>query len=235
MNVFEVIQKSWLLYKASFRQVYPIAFIMALISQLALWAVDSNNISQNGSFSVQSWPILITALIGSWLVTLMGNAIIQISQNTKLYQYSLNIFQAMNYTIKRLPSLILAATLFSIMVAGGLLLFVVPGVIAMTLFALYSPAVLFLQKHGIAALQASVKLIFPQLFAAFTLLAFNLALMLLPQLLVNQLNLNLSSDFGVEEAIGVLATSIIIPFTNSLILVLFYKLNALQNNPTQPS
>ncbi|MDF2691391.1 MAG: hypothetical protein K0S29_1246 [Gammaproteobacteria bacterium] len=233
MNVFEIIQKSWLLYKASFRQIFPLAFIMALVSQLALWAANIN-INQTGdNFNVQSWPILIGAIVGMWLVTLMGNAMIQICQNAKLYQYSVNFLQAGTYTLQRLPSLILAASLFSIMVSAGLFLYVIPGVILMTLLALYSPIILFLQKQGISALQYSFQLVRQQFFASFTVLALNLALLLLPQLFSSMLNYNFNDDFGVEEALGVLATSLLIPFSNALILVLFYKLNALYKNKSK--
>ncbi|MDO8953930.1 MAG: hypothetical protein Q7V63_03680 [Gammaproteobacteria bacterium] len=230
MNIFETIKKSALLYKVSFQQIYPLAFAMALISQLALWAVNGTMIQSGDNISVQSWPTLVAALIGMWLITLIGNAIIQVCQNAYLYSYKLTIPQAATYTLKCLPALILAATMFSIMVSAGLFLYIVPGVLLMTVFALYSPAVLFMKKHGVGALQLSFKLVAPQFFAAFTILALNLALLLLPQLLASQLNVSLSTNFGVEEALGVLATSILIPFSNALILVLFYKLNAMQKN-----
>jgi hypothetical protein len=175
------------------------------------------------------------ALIGMWFLTLIGNAIIQISQNSILYQHSSRFLQALNYIIKRLPALIIAELLLSIMVSGGLLLFIVPGLILMTLFSLFSPIILFLQKSGLSALQTSAKLVAPQFFATFTILALDLALMLLPQLLISLLNLDINSDFGIEEAIGVIASSVLIPFSNALVLVLFYKLNALQSNSNKPA
>ncbi|MDF2941037.1 MAG: hypothetical protein K0R66_1679 [Gammaproteobacteria bacterium] len=227
MNVFEIIQKSYLLYKVSFRQIYPVAFLMALTSQLALWAANLNIVQNGDNLSVQSWPILTAAFLGIWLITLIGNAVIQICQNAKLYQYSVNLFQAANYSFQRLSSLVLAAAIFSVLLSAGLFLYIVPGLIVMTFFALYSPAVLFLQKQGVPALQYSFQLIRQQFFSSFTILALNIALLLIPQLLSSTLDSSFNSDFGLEEAVAVLATSILIPFTNALILVLFYKLNAL--------
>ncbi|MDF2529604.1 MAG: hypothetical protein K0Q57_484 [Gammaproteobacteria bacterium] len=235
MNVFEIIQKSWMLYKASFRKIYPLAFAIALINQLVLWFANLNIIQTGDSFSVQSWPIVATSLIGIWLVTLLGNAIIQICQNATLYQYSISFIQAGSYTFQRLSSLLLAASIFSLLVSAGLFLYIIPGIIVMTLLSLYSPIVLFLQKHGMSALQYSFILVRQQFFACFTVISLNLALLLLPQLLASLLNYNFSNDFGVEEAFGVLVTSLLMPFSNALILVLFYKLNAMFKNNTTAS
>ena len=98
--------------------------------------------------------------------------------------------KSLSYVTRLLPSLVLNYIIFIILVGIGLMVYVIPGLILLTFFALYEQIILFEQERGVASLGKSFSMAKQAFFAIFTIVVFCLVVRYVPIYLLQTIETN---------------------------------------------
>ncbi len=226
-RVLETLNTAAYLYKKSFRQVFLLAFITALLNQLLslyflnTFIFDSEHINLNSptGFGLSLFLMLF--------VILFGNSLILVRQNALLKQETISVSTAFNRVLQRFPGIFASGIIFALFSIVGIALYVLPGLVFMTFFYVYLPSLLFAHKKAFESWMFSYRLIKPHFLATLGIVLINLILLWIPPELTEVLSMYFNNDgsvYGIEVTIIVFAIALILPMTNAITLSWFYKL-----------
>ena len=229
--LLETLSRSAHLYRVCFRRVFVIAFATALLNQLlSLYFINT--------FSFGGQDISVIAPFGFGVslffmlfVMLFGNSLMLVKQNSYLRQESLSFKETFQRVLLRFPGILISGIIFAFVGLVGIALYVLPGLIFMTLFCVYLPALLFAHKKAFESWKFSFKLVKPHFFSSMGIVLLNLILLWIPPELMGVLSSMISADgslYGVEITLIVIVIAFILPLTNALMLTWFYKLQELR-------
>jgi hypothetical protein len=141
LSAGSVIGQAWELYKAHWRHLIPIAFVVyVLISLFALLLVVL--LGWFGAF--------VGALIALAGVFWIQGALVIAIDDVRDGRVDLSIRETLNRVLPRVNTLTLAGLLAAVGITIGFLLLIVPGLILITLWLLIVPAIM-LEKCGVFA------------------------------------------------------------------------------------
>jgi hypothetical protein len=134
-----VLRQAWEMYKAHWRHLIPIAFVVyLLISLFALLLVV-----------LLGWfGALVGALIGLAGVFWLQGALVIAIDDVRDGRADLSVRETLNRVLPRLNTLTLAGFLAALGITIGFLLLIVPGLILITLWLLIVPAIM-LENRGV--------------------------------------------------------------------------------------
>lgn len=228
-----VLQRGWLLYRASIRSCFWLAFVYALASQLMSVCSQHWIVISDERIAIQNvFALFLTLLVGIMVMTLVA-AVIMVRQNTTLFHSKLP--QPGRYVLKKLPILLVASVIFNFAVSAGLLLYVIPGIVAMLLLYFYMPAILFENKGVFNAFYYSFQLVRQSFFNVLGIVLLNFLILRMPVFLIHVIfnytvpDHTLSGAFGLEEVLIILVQAVVLPLTIALTLTAFYYLRELSH------
>jgi hypothetical protein len=226
-RVLETLNQAAHLYRATFRQVFVIAFITALLNQLLSLYFLNTFILQNENINLNSpWGFGLSLFLMLFVI-LFGNSLILVRQNAHLKQEPLEIKGVFQRVLQRFPGILVSGIIFAFLSLLGLALYIIPGLIFMTLFCVYLPSLLFAHKKAFESWIFSFRLIKPHFLGSFGIVLINLILLWIPPELTELLGFYFNSDgslYGLEVTVIVFVIALILPMANAITLAWFYKL-----------
>ena len=139
MQAGSIIGQAWQLYKAHWRHLIPIAFVVfVLISLLELLLV-----------AVLGWVgVAAAGLVAIAGIFWLQGALVVAADDIRDGQADLNVSATLGRVRPRLNTLTLAGLLAAAGISIGLILLIVPGLILLTIWLLIVPAIM-LEGHGV--------------------------------------------------------------------------------------
>ena len=214
------------LYSRAFWLVFPISFISALASallQLPLSKVlsiqgDTAIITNHIGFGLLAFAILVVYTI--------TDALLLIRLNATREGFYLSLEESFSFALRRLFYLLVATIIFLVVSTLGLWLYIVPGVIIAIFLYLYAPGILFDNHDGVSALAFSAKLVSRRFLYVGMISVMLMFLRLLPSYLASLMSHGAQTDisFGIDNMVAILLTSLILPFSQAIVLLLYYEL-----------
>ena len=147
-----------------------------------------------------------------------------------------NIPKVLTYVTKLLPYLILNFLIYGILTSIGLLyLYVIPGIIVMTFFALYEPIILFENKTNIGCLIESFKRIKPIFFTSLMIVLLCIACEQIPAFIFQYIaeNLHSSTLFGIDQAIEIFINAITMSFVITTYISLYDEVKEIKKTSSK--
>jgi len=182
--------------------------------------------------------IMIVGLSGLvlWIVGTTITGVVIKNASDQIEKGTSNLGVSFNFAISKLPSLLVAQFVAGILIAIGMLLLIVPGIIIAIMFLLALPAIIIERKGTLESLGRSKKLVSKRWLKTFALL---LVLGIIV-LIVNGVAIVLAIPFNfIHPIINPLVTNIISAFVSPIypiaITYLYYAMVARENPPPQPT
>ena len=229
-ELLAVIKRGWLLYRATLKITFWLAFAYGLVNQFIsvyaqrlLTVVDQHLVIQRPAL------LALLLLIGIIVLTIM-TALIMLLQNGVLFKGQIKT-NPIHFST-RLPALLVASIIFYVIVITGYMLYILPGVIAALLFYFYLPAILLEHKRVFQSFAYSFQLVRRNVFGVLGLLMFNFLILTIPVLVTHIIfgDQASGSTFGLEEIIIVLVQALLLPLVVAMTLTAFYHLRELLNS-----
>ena len=228
-----VISRSKDLFKIKLKAIFIPAFVLAAITQLiGIYLNTMLSVSADGTHINN--PIGMAFLIFAMIVIrcLISGIIMVVLYDSVITP---DFTKTLSYVTRLLPSLILNYVIFMILVGVGLMIYIIPGLVLLTFFALYEQIILFEQEKGIRSLTQSFSRIRHVFFATFTIVIFCLVLRYVPIYLLQSLGEQLGSPplFGIDQAIEIFINTITIAFVASVYVTLYDEIKNSQKIKTK--
>lgn len=210
MSASEILNTSWNLYKTNFRKLLPfIAFLFIInftVPYLDLALVSYLPGVVSGILVVLIIP-LISALLSIWITNGFVLTASALSLNQSAPEWKMALSQAKTY----LPRVIGASILVALIVIGGTIAFIIPGIIFSIWFMFVSQEILLKNAHITEALGASKALVSGRWWKMWWCFFFpNLVFGLVLFVVVIGLGLLLSNAFSADSLIGGVVTDIFV-------------------------
>ena len=228
ISFLDAIKKAILLVRLSFRGTFIYAFIVSLINQLLAFGINSTCTLDGDKLSIADPSLFILYFALIFLVMLFGNSFILVCQNTLLAGKKLSFKQALQPILDRFPAIFISGFTFWLLTFMGVGLYLLPGIIILTLFYVYLPSLLFAHKKAFESWSYSFSLVKKHFFSTLGLVLFSFILLWIPPSITNALGSNFTDSntyFGLEITGMVLLVSIILLLMNALNLIWFYLLH----------
>ena len=98
-------------------------------------------------------------ILVSWIIsTIASGMAVKVASDT-LQRRNIDLSEALNFTVSRLPSLLIAGIVTGILIVIGFICLVVPGIILVIMFSLIVPAIVIEQAGALESLSRSRRLV----------------------------------------------------------------------------
>jgi len=250
LSVGEIISLTFRLYASKFLQFFLPFLIAGLIMGLFSYAITSAfplpeqpsvGISYEElirwSFAFFSTLIVITILSGlvSWLISTTTNGIAVKYASDRIEKGSSDLGFSFNFTVSKLPSLLVAQLVVGVLFGIGLILFIIPGIIVLIMFSLVTPAIIIEQKGAFESLGRSRRLVSNRWLKTFALL---LILGLITMIVIGVAQLLATPFSSIYPIIDKLITNILFAFVAPIYPIattyLYYAMVAREIPPPPP-
>lgn len=250
LSIGEILSLTLNLYLSKFLQFFLPFLIAGIISGLSMYAIIS-------SFPLPEQPIatapyeeifewfvallstaiiigVLLALVG-WTVTTPTTGIATKYASDQIEKGTSNLGASLNFTISKLPSLLIAQLITGILTAIGMLLFFIPGIIISIMFLLIIPAIIIEQKGAFESLGRSRRLVSNRWLKTFALLLIVGIILGTVIGIVNLLATPLNSTYpNISFLIINIAFSFVAPISPIAITYLYYAMVAREIPPPPP-
>jgi hypothetical protein len=218
MRAGEVIAEAWAAYKAHWRHLFPLAFVVyLLISALALLLAV-----------VLGWVgVVIGTLISLAGIFWLQGALVVAIEDVRDGRADLSIQETLSRLRPRLNTLTLAGLLAALAVGAGLFLLIVPGLVLLTFWLLIVPVIVLERAAVFRAFGRSYELVHGHFWSVFGVLV----LTVLALILVGISFGILASAFDnavVDLAVDVATQTITAPFVALAWTMTYYRLRGLK-------
>jgi len=250
LSIGEILSLTLNLYLSKFLQFFLPFLIAGIITGLSMYAIMSSfplpeQPSANAPYEeIFEWlvALLTTAIIVtvlSALVTLIvttpTTGIVTKYASDQIEKGTSNLGASLNFTISKLPSLLIAQFITGILTAIGMLLFFIPGIIISIMFLLIIPAIIVEQKGAFESLGRSRRLVRNRWLKTFVLILVVGIILGTVIGIVNLLTLPLNTTYpNISFLIINIAFSFVAPISPIAITYLYYAMVARETPPPPP-
>ena len=177
---------------------------------------------------------ILSALVG-WLVTTPTTGIAIKYASDQIEKGTSNLGASLNFTIYKLPSLLIAQFITGILTAIGLLLLFIPGIIIAIMFSLTIPAIIVEQKGAFECLGRSRRLVRNRWLKTFVLLLIVGLIAGVVTVVANLLATPLNFTYPNSNLIITsIASSFVAPISAIAMTYLYYAMVAREIGPPPP-
>jgi hypothetical protein len=164
LTTSQILEKSWKTYTSNFKKILPFIFLFAVLFFLQSAPEIYNTLEAHYGLFINSAVVILVALlafvtifsiISLWALAALSFFIRDLLHAEPVQKISGYLKNSKKY----LWSLIFVSILVSLIIFGGALLFIVPGVIFSVWYAFITNTVLFEEKKGMEAMAASKNLV----------------------------------------------------------------------------
>ena len=250
LSVGEILSLTFNLYLSKFLQFFLPFLISGIIIGIFTYAITSSFPIPTPPSATPSYEELITWLFAVlsaiivigilsglvlWIVGTTITGVVIKNASDQIEKGTSNLGVSFNFAISKLPSLLVAQFVASILIAIGMLLLIVPGIIIAIMFSLVIPAIIVEQQGAFESLGRSRRLVSNRWLKTFALL---LVLSIIV-LIVNGVASVLAIPFNfIHPIINPLVTNIISAFVSPIysiaITYLYYAMVAREIPPPPP-
>jgi hypothetical protein len=250
LAISEILSLTLNLYLSKFLQFFLPFLIAGIITGLSTYAIMSSFPlpevpSAPASYEeIFEWfvaflttAIIVTVLsaLVTWIVTTPTTGIVTKYASDQIEKGTSTLGASLNFTIPKLPSLLIAQFIIGILTVIGLLLFIVPGIIISIMFLLTIPAIIVEQKGAFESLGRSRKLVRNRWLKTFALLLIVGIILGTVISIVNLLTLPLNTTYpNISFLIINIAFSLVAPISPIAITYLYYAMAAREIGPPPP-
>jgi len=186
------------------------------------------------SYLVSVFGILIATLsltiLVSWIINTIVNGMAVKAASDVLERHRVDLSEAFNFTVGRLPSLLGAGIVTGILIVVGLICLVVPGIILAIMFSLVVPAIVIERAGALESLSRSRRLVGGRWLKTFGLLLLVYLIIFVAGLIFGAISSVFgSADWIVSSVLGALVSPIL-PIATTL----YYYSMAAREQPPSP-
>jgi len=250
LSISEILSLTLNLYLSKFLQFFLPFLIAGIITGLSMYAIMSSfplpdlPVEEAPVEEIFEWFVavlstfitvgVLSALVG-WLVTTPTTGIVIKYASDQIEKGTSNLGASLNFTISKLPSLLIAQFIIGILTAIGLLLFFIPGLIIGIMFSLTIPAIIIGQKGAFESLGRSKRLVRNRWLKTFALQLILIIIggivIVIANLLATPLNVTYPNTNLIIMSI---ASSFVAPISTIAITYLYYAMVAREIPPPPP-
>lgn len=250
LSIGEILSLTLNLYLSKFLQFFFPFLIAGIITGLSMYAIMSSfplpeQPSANAPYEeIFEWlvallttAILVTVLsaLVTLIVTTPTTGIVTKYASDQIERGTSNLGASLNFTISKLPSLLIAQFITGILTAIGMLLFFIPGIIISIMFLLIIPAIIVEQKGAFESLGRSRRLVRNRWLKTFVLILVVGIILGTVIGIVNLLTLPLNTTYpNISFLIINIAFSFVAPISPIAITYLYYAMVARETPPPPP-
>jgi hypothetical protein len=187
------------------------------------------------SYLVSFFGVLVVTLllvgIASWIVdVIVGGMTVKVASDV-LEMRSVDLSEAFDFTVSRLPSLLGAAIVTGILIVVGLILLVVPGIILAIMFSLIVPAIVIERVGALESLSRSRRLVGGRWLKTFGLLLLVYLIIFVAGLIFGAI----SSVFGdADWIVSNVLGSLVSPILPIAVTLYYYSMATREQPPSPP-
>jgi len=250
LSIDEILSLTLNLYRSKFLQFFLPFLIAGVITGLSAYAIMSSfplPTQPSPPFPFQElfeWlvALLTTAIIigvlialVTWIVGTTTTGIVTKYASDQIEKGTSDLGASLNFTISKLPSLLIAQFIAGILTAIGLLLFFIPSIIIAIMFSLIIPAIIVEQKGAFESLGRSRRLVSNRWLKTFAFLLVVGIILGTVIGIVNLLTLPLNTTYpNISFLIVNIAFSFVAPISPIAITYLYYAMVARETPPPPP-
>jgi len=250
LSIGEILSLTLNLYLSKFLQFFLPFLIAGIITGLSTYAIMSSfPLPKQPSPTAPSQEIfewfvvlistaiiigILLALVG-WIVTTPTTGIVTKCASDQIEKGTSNLGASLNFTIPKLPSLLIAQLVTGILTVIGLFLLFIPGIIISIMFSLIIPAIIVEQKGAFESLGRSRKLVRNRWLKTFALLLIVGLIVGVVTIIANLLATPLNFTYpNINFLITSIASSFVAPISPIAITYLYYAMGAREIPPPPP-
>ena len=226
INFGLTLKNSIQIFKNQFKYLFIPAFILCAITQLSSNYMSSKiNIDASNNFKVQNPAAIATIVLITVVIYCFLHGILMLIAYDKSNSKP-EISKISSYIIKLMPYLILNFLIYGAVMTTGLLLYILPGIIIMTLFIIYEPIILFEHITTPRCLYESLIRVKSVFFTALLIVIFCLLLEQIPAMLIQSIGSSLQSStlYGIDQAIEIFINTITLSIVVTTHIAFYYQL-----------
>jgi len=250
LSIGEILSLTLNLYLSKFLQFFLPFLIAGIITGLSMYAIMSSFPlpevpSAPASYEeIVEWFVallttaiiigVLSALVG-WIVTTPTTGIITKCASDQIEKGTSNLGASINFTMSKLPSLLIAQLVTGILTVIGLFLLFIPGLIITIMFSLIIPAIIVEQEGAFESLGRSRKLVRNRWLKTFALLLIVGLIVGVVTIIANLLATPLNFTYpNTNLIITSIATSFVAPISSIAVTYLYYAMVAREIGPPPP-
>ena len=250
LSIGEILSLTLNLYLSKFSQFFLPFLIAGMITSLSAYAIMSSfplpkQPNANAPYEeIFEWFVavlstiitvgVLSALVG-WLVTAPTTGIATKYASDQIEKGTSNLGASLNFTISKLPSLLIAQFITGILTAIGMFLLFIPGIIIGIMFSLTIPAIIIEQKGAFESLGRSRRLVRNRWLKTFALQLILIVIGGIVIVIANLLATPLNVTYPNTNLIIIsIASSFVAPISTIAITYLYYAMAAREIGPPPP-
>lgn len=228
----DLVQKTFKLYKLSFKQLFPLAFVMMFANELFSMVSRDNIVFVDGRVQVHNIPAVAASIVLIIVCTTFFSVMMQVLLSAKARKmhcpYALGVKLTSHVFIRAL----ITSVIFWVAMTAGFMLMVIPAFLLSVVFALFLPVIIFENAGPIKALMRSYALISQQPLTTAGLVLLRWILTYAPPLGVAVfVNLPASSaDFGITQVLTIFLNALFAPFIQGLIICQYFTIRKIEED-----
>jgi hypothetical protein len=247
LSIGEILSLTLNLYLSKFLQFFLPFLIAGTITGLSMYAIMSSfplpeQPSATAPYEeIFEWFVallstaiiigVLSALVG-WIVTTPTTGIVTKCASDQIEKGTSNLGASLNFTISKLPSLLIAQLVTGILTAIGLFLLFIPGLIISIMFLLIIPAIIVEQKSAFESLGRSKKLVGHRWLKTFALQLILIIIVLIVTGIANLIATPLNVTYpNINLIITSITSSFVAPISPIAITYLYYAMVAREIPP----
>lgn len=250
LSIGEILSLTLNLYLSKFLQFFLPFLIAGIITGLSMYTIMSSFPLPEVPSTTPSYEELIellvallttTIIIGvlsalvTWIVGTTTTGIATKYASDQIEKGTSNLGASLNFTIAKLPSLLIAQLITGILTAIGVLLFFIPGIIIGIMFSLTIPAIIVEEKGAFESLGRSRRLVRNRWLKTFVLLLIIGLIAGVVTIIANLLATPLNITYpNTNLIITSIATSFVAPISSIAVTYLYYAMAAREIGPPPP-
>ena len=218
MRAGAVIGKAWETYKAHWRHLLPIAFVVYVLISILILLLGA----------LLGWPgAVLGSIVGLAGIFWLQGALVLAIDDVRDGRADLNVGETLDRVTPRLGTLALAGLLAGVAIGFGLILLIVPGLFLLTIWLLIVPAIM-LEGCGVSASFArSQELVRGYGWSVFVVIALTVLIYLGVAILFGVLRDALDSEWA-GLALNIVLQTITAPFLALAWTTTYYELRDLK-------
>jgi hypothetical protein len=214
MQATAVVRDAWELYKAHWRTFVPLALIVYVILGALTWVLGA----------VLGWVgVLIGALFSIVGTFWLQGALVEAVRDVRDGRQDLSLTEMFERVRPRLPTIIAASIVAVIVIAIGLVLFIVPGLYLITIWSLIVPVIVLEGRSAGDSFGRSRELVRGYGWSVFGVIVITFAVLIVASIIVGILTFWLPD--GVDRfASDLISNTVVSPFIAVALTMVYFAL-----------
>ena len=250
LSIGQILSLTLNLYLSEFLQFFLPFLIAGIITGLSMYVIISSfpiptPPSTTASYEeIFEWfsaflstviSIGILSALVTWIVSTTTTGIATKYASDQIEKGTSNLGASLNFTISKLPSLLIAQFIIGILTTIGMFIFIIPGIIIAIMFSLTIPTIIIEQKSAFESLGRSRRLVRNRWLKTFVLLLILVIIVGIVTFVANLLATPLNTTYpNASLIVSSITSSFLAPIFPIAMTYLYYTMVAREVGPPPP-